>query len=120
MIKNISGGNGIQIDGGYARFPYISNNPNNPMSGMLRISGNDLQVFDGNSWLNVGGAYPTISINGAEYSAIQWAQEKMNEEANVKALAAKHPAVADAVNTIKEAHEKLRVIVALVEEEQKS
>ena len=43
----------------------------------------------------------------------------MAEEAKLKSLAEQHPAVADAVNTINEAHEKLKVIVALVEQETK-
>ena len=120
MIKSITSGNGIQVDSGYASFPYINQNSNNPLTGMLRINGNDMQVFDGSGWINIGGAYPTVSINGAAYSAIQWAQQKMAEEANVKKLAERHPAVADAVNTINEAYDKLKVVVALVEEENKN
>lgn len=120
MIKSISGGNGIQIDSGYASFPYINQNTSNPLTGMLRINGNDMQVFDGSSWINIGGAYPSVSLNGPSYAAVQWAQQKMAEEEKLKALAERHPAVADAVNTINEANEKLRVIVALVEEENKN
>lgn len=119
MIKGISSGNGIQVDHGYSSMPYISNNTSNPMQGMLRINGNDMQVFDGSVWISVGGAFPSISLNGAAQSAIKWAQEKMAEEASIKELAAKHPAVADAMNTINEAYEKLKVIVALTEEETK-
>ena len=99
--------------------PYINSNINNPMQGMLRISGNDMQVFDGSSWITVGGAYPSVSLNGAAAAAITWVQEKMAEEASIKELAAKHPAVADALNTINEAYDKLKVIVALTEEEKK-
>jgi hypothetical protein len=119
MIKNISGGNGIQVDGGYYTLPYINQNSQNPMQGMLRISGSDLQVYDGSGWIGIGGAFPTVSLNGAAYSAIHWAQQKMAEEESVKKLAEKHPAVADAVNTINEAYDKLKVVVALVEEENK-
>jgi hypothetical protein len=119
MIKNISGGNGIQVDGGYWSPPYINQNSQNPMQGVLRINGSDMQVYDGSGWISIGGAFPTVSLNGAAYSAINWAQQKMQEEANIKALAEKHPAIADAVNTINEAYDKLKVVVALVEEENK-
>ncbi len=119
MIKGISSGNGIQVEHGHFSFPYISTNTSNPMQGMLRINGSDLQVFEGSSWISVGGAYPTVSLTGAAYSAIQWAQMKMAEEENIKKLAEKHPAVADAMNTINEAYNKLKVIVALTEEENK-
>lgn len=84
---------------------------------MLRINGNDMQVYDGNGWLTISGAYPTISLTNAAQTAIQWAQQKMSEEANLKALAEKHPAIADAMNTVNEAYDKLKVIVALTEEE---
>ena len=84
MIKSLSPGNGIQIDHGYSSMPYINSNNNNPMQGMLRVSGNDMQVFDGSSWITVGGSFPTISLNGAAQSAILWAQQKMAEEASIK------------------------------------
>ena len=116
MIRNINAGANIQVDHGYASFPYVNTNTSNPMQGMLRINGNDMQVFDGSSWINVGGAYPTISLNGAAQAAIAWAQAKMVEEASIKELAAKHPAVADAMKTINEAYDKLKVVVALTEE----
>ena len=119
MIKSITGGNGIQVDSGYASLPYINSNSQNPMQGMLRINGSDMQVYDGNGWLNIGGAFPTVSLNGAAYSAIHWAQQKMAEEETIRKLSEKHPAVADAMNTINEAYDKLKVIVALVEEENK-
>ena len=119
MIKSISSGNGIQVDSGYSSLPYINQNPNNPMTGMLRINGSDMQVFDGGSWINIGGAYPSVSLNGAAYAAVQWAQKKMAEEESIKKLAETHPAVADAMNTINEAYDKLKVIVALTEEETK-
>jgi hypothetical protein len=119
MIKSVTGGTGIVVDSGYSTMPYISQNSNNPMQGMLRITGNDLQVFDGSTWIHVGGAFPSISLTGTAQSAIHWVQEKMAEEESIKRLAEKHPAVADAVNTINEAYEKLKVIVALTEEENK-
>jgi hypothetical protein len=43
----------------------------------------------------------------------------MAEEESIKQLAEKHPAVADAMNTINEAYDKLKVVVALTEEENK-
>jgi len=119
MIRSIIPGTGIQVDNGYFSFPYVNQNHSNPMQGMIRISGNDLQVFDGSGWVTLGGAYPSISLNGAAQSAIMWAQQKMAEEESIKQLAEKHPAVADAMNTINEAYDKLKVVVALTEEENK-
>ena len=120
MIKNISAGTHIQVDNGYWSFPYVNSNSNNPMHGMIRLNGNDLQVFDGNGWTNIGGAYPSVSLSGAAQSAVNWVMAKMAEEAKAKELALKHPAVADAMATIKEAEDKLKVIIALTEEEAKT
>lgn len=119
MIKNIMGGSGIQVDGMYTTMPYVNSNSSNPMQGMLRLYNNDMQVFDGTSWITISASYPTISLNSATQSAIVWAQAKMVEEEIIKRLAEKHPAVADAMNTINEAYDKLKVIVALTEEENK-
>ena len=120
MLSGIVPGAGINVSGAYgASLPYINSNTSNPMQGMLRINGSSLQVFDGNSWLSVGTQMPTVELNGAAMSAINWAQTKMAEEAELQALAKKHPAVADALNTVNEAHNKLKVIVALTQEENK-
>ena len=119
MIKNIIGGGGIEVAGMYTSMPYVNSNSSNPMQGMLRLYNNDMQVFDGTSWITISASYPTISLNGVAQSAIAWAQAKMAEEESIKKLAEKHPAVADAMNTINEAYDKLKVIVALTEEENK-
>lgn len=117
MIKGITGGPGIQVDHGNFSLPYVPTNVSNPMQGMVRVCNQDLQVFDGSSWITMSGAWPSVSLNGVSQSAINWATIKMAEELKAKELAAKHPAVADALNAIKEAEDKLKVIIALTEEE---
>lgn len=119
MIKSISAGNGIEVTGGYPSMPYVNTNTTNPMQGMLRLNGNDMQVFDGTSWIMIGGSYPTIALNGAAQSAINWAIAKMNEEATLKELAKKHPAVAEAVEKVTKTMDELKVIVALTEKDDK-
>ena len=121
MIRSITAGQGLVVDHNYVSLPYISptNANSNPLHGMMRINGNDIQVFDGSSWQTISGAYPAVSLNAAAQAAIVWAQAKMAEEESIKQLAEKHPAVADAMNTINEAYDKLKVVVALTEEENK-
>lgn len=119
MIGGIIAGQGIQVDSGYATMPYVPMNSSNPMQGMMRVNGSNLEVFNGSTWTAVALGYPNVALTGAAQSAIAWAQQKMSEEASIKELAAKHPAVADAVNTINEAYDKLKVIVALTQEEMK-
>ncbi len=119
MIGSIAPGSMIHVDGSYNGLPYISSNPNNPMQGVMRVNGSNIEVFNGSSWTILAMSYPSISVNGAAQTAILWAQQKMAEEENLKQLAARHPAVADAMNAINEAYDKLKVVVALTEEENK-
>jgi hypothetical protein len=106
VIKSISGGNGIVVDSGYTTMPYINQNNNNPMQGMLRISGSDLQVFDGSTWIHVGGGYPSVSLNGSAQAAVNWAMKKQQEEQELAELCKQHPGVA-------EAYERLQILKAL-------
>jgi hypothetical protein len=119
MIRSITAGQGLVVDHSQSYIPYISptNANSNPLHGMMRINGNDIQVFDGTLWQTVSGVYPSISLNASAQAAIVWVQSKMAEEESIKKLAEKHPAVADAMNTINEAYDKLKVIVALTNEE---
>jgi hypothetical protein len=119
MIGSIVAGNMISVDGTYGSMPYVPPNASNPMQGMMRINGSSIEVFNGTSWTVAAMAYPTVSLSGAAQSAIMWAQKKMAEEESIRKLAEKHPAVADAMNTINEAYDKLKVVVALTEEENK-
>lgn len=120
MIGSISSGSGVDVIGGHpGSFPYVPPNTANPMQGMLRVNGSNIEVFNGSMWTTMGMGYATVALSSTAQSAINWAQQKMAEEASIKELAAKHPAVADAMNTINEAYDKLKVIVALTEEEMK-
>jgi hypothetical protein len=119
MMSGMVSGAGIQVDNGMSSMPYVPSNPSNPMQGMLRVNGSSIEVFNGSNWTTISSGYATVSLNGAAQSAINWAQAKMTEEASIRALAEKHPAVADAMNTINEAYDRLKVVVALTEEENK-
>jgi hypothetical protein len=73
---------------------------------MLRISGNDMQVFDGSTWVNVGGGYPSVSLAPYAQSAVDWAMKKQQEEQELAELCKQHPSVA-------EAYERLQILKAL-------
>lgn len=117
MINGISGGNGIMVNNSYSSVPYINNNSNNPMQGMLRLYQSSLQVFDGTSWISFGGAIPTVELNGATQAAINWVQVKMAEESEWRRLAEKHPSVKAALDEANESFDKVRVIATLCKEE---
>lgn len=122
MIKTIYA-NGpylkVETTGQSYNTPYID--MSRPSAGMVRFNGNSqtFEVYDGgSSWVSIGGnGSAMISLQHNVDSAIMWVERKMKEEAHFKELAEKHPAVADAIDHLKEAEARLRVVTALVEDE---
>jgi len=122
MIKNIYvNGPYITVDNGQSyNTPYID--MTRPSAGMVRWNNNQFEVYNGDtSWMPIGGnGSAMIGMSGNAVSAIMWVEKKMQEEAHFNELAERHPAVADAIDHLKEAEARLRVITALIEEEIKS
>ena len=96
--------------------PYIT--PTQPMSGMVRVSGGQMQVYDGTSWLSVNGGVATVDLTARTKKVLEWAEHEMLLQAQYQELAKKNPAVEDALRAVEESKQKLRVIAALVEEYQ--
>ncbi len=120
MIKNISPGTGITINGGQMSWPSFYNSPSsNSLVGQMRYNGGNqcIEVYDGSSWLVMGSSYPTIELAPHVQAVVQWAQIKMAEESRLKELAAKHPSVADALQALTRAEEQVRIVAALVDTE---
>lgn len=120
MIKSINGGNGIQVSGGYATWPSFYNSSTssgNTLIGQVRYNGSsqNMEVYDGNSWLTVSSSYPMIELSGEVQSILTWARIKMAEEARIQELADKHPSVADALQAVAKAEEQVRIVAALVD-----
>jgi hypothetical protein len=123
MIKNIyANGPYIQVEASGQSYntPYID--MSRPSAGMVRWNNNQFEVYDGgSSWMPIGGnGQAMISLRHNVDTAIMWVEQKMREEARFKELAERHPAVADAIDHLKEAEARLQVVTALVEEETKS
>ena len=110
MIKGLYGGRGVVVTNNTSSTPYYS--MSSTYSGTVRLnsSNNSYEVFDGNNWLMLTTVMPTIELDGATRTAIDWCHKKMAEEARLDALAAKHPG-------IKDLKEKLDLMVKLVQEE---
>jgi hypothetical protein len=120
MIKNITPGSGITINNNYSTWPSFYNtvsSTGNSLVGQLRYNGSsqNLEVYDGNSWISMLTSYPTIELAPHVQAVVAWAQSKMAEEAQVRELAAKHPAMADALAAVDKAQEQVRIVAALVD-----
>ena len=118
MIKNISPGTGININNGHMTWPtFYNSSSSNSLVGQMRYNGSNqnIEVYDGNSWLMMGSSYPTIELAPHVQAVVVWAQTKMAEESRLQELARKHPTVADALDAVTRAEEQLRIVTALVD-----
>jgi hypothetical protein len=117
MIKEvISGGLFVNVSGGGNYTPYI--NMSNPSAGMTRWNGNtnNLEVYDGMSWMTISSNVATVSLNNDAVRAITWANDKMNQEIALEALAKEHPAINLALDNVKKAKTQLDAIIILSKE----
>ena len=118
MIKAIhSNGRYMQVIGGSAS-TYVNGNPGAQGVGNLRFntSGQRLEVYDGSSWQELNMPHASVGLNAEAEQAIDWVRRQMEQEHRLEALAKQHPAVADALEAVKQAQEQVRIIAALVQE----
>jgi hypothetical protein len=113
MIKNITAGQGIYITNNGHSMPYID--MTRASAGMVRYNNNNFEIYDGSSWIIMQSSYPQVELSGDVQAVINWARIKMAEESRAKELAAKHPAVADALEAVKHAEEQVKIVAALVD-----
>ena len=118
MINSIYSGNGgtyLQVSG-YNNNPYVSIDHSNPATGMIRMNGNNTEVFNGSGWIQFG-TIAEVSLTGAAISALNWCHKKMAEETRIKELAANSPTVADALARYELAQEQLKMVLTLTDQQ---
>ena len=118
MINSIYSGGGsayIQVSG-YNGNPYVSVDHSNPATGMIRMNGNNMEVFNGSGWLTFGTS-AEVSLTGAAISALDWCHQMMAKETRIKELATKSVTVADALAKFEEAQEQLKMVLTLTDAE---
>tara|TARA_R110000868_G_scaffold15136_1_gene69394 strand:- start:954 stop:1310 length:357 start_codon:yes stop_codon:yes gene_type:complete len=118
MIKAIhASGKYIQVIGGSAS-TYVTAQPGSQGVGNLRFNTSQqrLEVYDGMTWLELNSPHASVGLNGVAEEAIDWARRQMEEEKRLEVLAKEHPAVADALEAVRQAQERVRIVSALVQE----
>jgi hypothetical protein len=120
MIKGLMGIRGIAVNGGDTSVPYVNQNVSNPMQGMIRVWGTDMQVFDGSGWTNIQSSYTTVGLDPVTQEAIDWVKQKMQDEKELHQLSKENPAVQIALENLKRAREQLDVTIILSKEYEKS
>lgn len=118
MIKGLATGSKYTVvSGGNTSVPYVNQNLNNPIQGMLRISGSDLQVFDGNSWIVMNTSYATVGLSPDAESLLDWARKKRDEEMERDLLAVTNPTIKDLLEQIKEKEDQIQMVMNLIKKE---
>lgn len=112
MIKGLQGSASVVVNGGNTSVPYVNQNNSNPMQGMIRVWGTDMQVFDGTAWISMTTSYATVGLNPTVEEVIDWGRRKMQEEKDIHERMKRHPG-------LKSAWEQFQIMDALTLEEEK-
>jgi hypothetical protein len=115
MIKGLMGTHGITVSAGNTSLPYVNQNVSNPMQGMIRIWGSDMQVFDGSAWMNLSTSYATVSLDQESQDLLQWARTQRQLELNRATLIANNPALENAYKAVLRAEQNFDILSKFVE-----
>ena len=115
MIKNITGGQYIDVMSGNSSYPYV--NMSNPSAGMMRYNGNNqnIEVYDGSSWMTISGNYSTVNLNNDAKELLEWARAKRAEEQYLENEAEKNPTIKDLINQRKDIDNKITMVKTLLQ-----
>ena len=115
MIKGLMGNQGVIVSGGNTSVPYVNQNSSNPMQGMIRIWGSDMQVFDGSNWQILSTSYATVSLDQDTQDLLQWARTQRQLEMNRASLIENNPALENAYKAILRAEQNFDILSKFVE-----
>ena len=118
MIKGLMGDKGLVVSAGNTSVPYVNMNTTNPMQGMIRVWGSDMQVFDGSSWMNMSTSYATVSLDAETQDLLQWARTQRQLDMNRKTLIENNPALQKAYEAVKRAEENFDILSKFVEHDE--
>ena len=111
------GGKGTVISGGSVSYPYVPMNNNNPIQGMLRINNQDMQVFDGASWVTVGASYASVDLDADTQSLLEWARTERTRQAQRDERIRNNPALKKAYEAIQRAEDNFDILDKIIGED---
>lgn len=119
MIKNIAAtGRYVQVTGGSNANTYVNGYSGAQGVGNMRYntSNQNMEVFDGSSWIMLNMDYATVGLNGEAESLLDWARQKRDEELMWKSLANENKAVKIALDNLEYARQQLDITAKLARE----
>jgi hypothetical protein len=117
MIKGLMGDKGLVVSGGNTSVPYVNMNTTNPMQGMIRVWGSDMQVFDGSSWMTMSTSYATVGLDTETQDLLLWAKAQRQMAMNRLTLAQNNPALMKALEAVKRAEDNFEFLSKFVEDD---
>jgi hypothetical protein len=118
MIKGIAPmGKYTVVSGGNTSVPYVNQNINNPVQGMIRINGTDMQVLEGVGWTTMNTSYASVGLSPDAEVLLDWAKKKRDEEIEIDLLAAANPTIKNLLEQIKEKEDQIQMVMTLIKKE---
>ena len=116
MIKSIiPTGRYIQVTNAMAS-TYVNGNIGLQGVGNMRYntSSQNMEVFDGNNWVMLNMAIPSIGLNGEAESLLDWARQKRLEELELQHLAQTNTAIKDLLEQVKIKQDQIKMVQKLL------
>ena len=118
MIKSITpSGRYITVSGSNAS-TYVNGYSGAQGVGNMRYntSTQNMEVFDGNSWMTLSMDYTSVGLNSEAESLLDWARKKRDEELAWQSLANNCEAVRIALTNLEKAKQQLDITAKLARE----
>ncbi len=115
MIKDIMAqGRYVQVSGGNSS-TYVNGYSGSQGVGNMRYntSNQNMEVFDGNSWIQLNMGSVSVGLNGEAESLLDWARKKRDEEMAWESLAKDNQAVKIALDNLEKAKQQLKITATL-------
>ena len=118
MIKGLMGNQGVVVSGGNTVLPYVGQNPSNPMIGMVRVNGTEMEMFTGSNWQILSTSYATVSLDQETQDLLMWAKAQRTMSMNRLTLAQNNPALLKALEAVKRAEDNFEILAKFVEHDE--
>lgn len=114
MIKGITGGKYIMVQGGSSSDPYIS--PGSVCAGMLRYNPNMncMEVNDGSMWKQLGMSYASVTLDYEAESLLDWAKQERDRQQLREKRIQENPALKKAYEAIQRAEANFDILDKII------
>lgn len=118
MIKGITAGKFINVQGGQPGHTYVNNSSGLNVGNMRYNTNNqNVEVYDGHNWIQLGMSYATVELNGEAQMLLEWARLEKAKQAERENRIRNNPALQKAYQAIKRAEDNFDIIDKLIGEE---